>query len=185
MLATTADGKLLDQCVIEGSQSKAAKTDSGNTRYERNGLTIWKQENQTMTSSIMVSWISWLASRFNAQERKMLIMDSHRSHMTDDVKAACRSHNIDIVMIPGGCTKYLQPLDLTVNRSFKSKLKQHYHRSMKHYTGVIDKSRKESANKINMNVLCRDVIAAANDISRECIMNGWNSLWKRDQRLHA
>ena len=134
-----------------------------------------------MTSSIMVSWIDWLASRFNAQERKMLIMDSHRSHMTDDVKVACKSHNIDIIMIPGGCTKYLQPLDLTVNRSFKSKLKQQYHRSMKNYAGIIVKARKESANKVNMNVLCKDVIAADNDITRDCIMNGWNSLWKRDQ----
>ena len=166
--------------MIEASQSKAAKSDAGSTKYKRNGLTVWKQENHTMTSSIMVSWIAWLTSRFDAKERKMLIMDSHRSHMTDDVKAACKKHTIDIVMIPGGCTKYLQPLDLTVNRSFKSKLKQHYHKSMKHYTGVIDKTRKESAMKINMNVLCRDVVAAAKDITWECILNGWNSLWKRD-----
>ena len=88
----------------------------------------------------MVSWVDWLAAQFNAEERKMLVMDSHRSHMTDAVKTACKQHNIDIVMIPGGCTKYLQPLDLTVNRSFKSKLKQHYYTSMKHYDGVIDKS---------------------------------------------
>ena len=100
--------------------------------------------------------------------------------MTDAVKAACKRHNINIVMIPGGCTKYLQPLDLTVNRSFKSTLKQHYHRSMKHYDGVINKARKESANKINMEVLCREVVAAAGEITKECIMNGWNSMWKRD-----
>ena len=180
MLATTSDGKLLDPCMIEASQSKAAKSDGGSTRYVRHGVTMWKQENQTMTSSIMVSWVDWLAAQFNAEERKMLIMDTHRSHMTDAVKTACKQHNIDIVMIPGGCTKYLQPLDLTVNRSFKSKLKQHYYTSMKHYDGVIDKAQKQSANKINMEVLCRDVVAAAKDITRDCILNGWNSTWKRD-----
>ena len=142
---------------------------------------MWKQENQTLTSGIMVSWVDWLAAQFNAEERQMLIMDSHRSHMTDAVKTACKQHNIDIVMIPGGCTKYLQPLDLTVNRSFKSKLKQHYYKSMKHYNGVIDKTQKQSANKINMEVLCRDVVAAAKDITRDCILNGWNSMWKRDR----
>jgi hypothetical protein len=51
-----------------------------------------------------------------------------------------------------------------VNRSFKSKLKQHYYTSMKHYDGVIDKAQKQSANKINMEVLCR--------LKRE------NSVWK-------
>ena len=49
MLATTSNGKLLEPCMIEASQSKAAKTDAGSTRYERHGVTVWKQENQTMT----------------------------------------------------------------------------------------------------------------------------------------
>ena len=49
MLATTADGRLLEPCMIEASQSKAAKSDAGSTKYERNGLTVWKQENHTMT----------------------------------------------------------------------------------------------------------------------------------------
>ena len=48
MLATIADGRLLEPCMIEASQSKAAKSDAGSTKYERNGLTVWKQENHTM-----------------------------------------------------------------------------------------------------------------------------------------
>jgi hypothetical protein len=73
----------------------------------------------------------------------MLIMDSFTGHKTTEVKDACKRH--DICMIPGGCTKYLQPLDLTVNRSYKCRLKDGYAKMMKTYTGVIDKSRKQSA----------------------------------------
>ena len=58
---------------------------------------------------------------------------------------------------------------------------QHTVLCMKHYDGVIDKAQKQSANKINMEVLCRDVVAAAKDITRDCILNGWNSMWKRDR----
>ena len=82
-------------------------------------------------------------------------------------------------MIPGGCTKYLQPLDLTVNRSFKSKLKQYYYKSMMDYTGKIDKSKKEAARGINMKVLLSNAMDAARAVSEQCILNGWKSMWSR------
>jgi hypothetical protein len=94
------------------------------------------------------------------------------------VKEACKRNNIDICMIPGGCTKYLQPLDLTVNRSFKSRLKNGYSRMMKQYSGVIDKSKKESANKINMKELLQNVRQSADNVTAQCVLNGWRRMVK-------
>ncbi len=168
-------------CIVEASKSKAACTDAGSTRYEREGgVSCWKQENNTVNSSIMVDWIdNWLAPIYSWRakgERVMLIMDSFRGHKTTQVKEACKRHEIDICMIPGGCTKYLQPLDLTVNRSYKCRLKDGYARMMKNYTGVIDKSRKQSASKINLIALTANVIQAAEAVTRECVTNGWRKM---------
>ncbi len=39
---------------------------------------------------------------------------------------SCGKKLVDLCMIPGGMTKHLQPLDIAVNRSFKSKVKGEY-----------------------------------------------------------
>jgi hypothetical protein len=84
-------------------------------------------------------------------------------------------------MIPGGCTKYLQPLDLTVNRSYKCRLKDGYARMMKDYTGVIDKSKKESASKINMKELTKNIIQASEAVTCKCVMNGWEKMERANE----
>jgi hypothetical protein len=105
----------------------------------------------------------------------MLILDSFAGHKTTEVKDACR-HYIDICMIPGGCTKYLQPLDLTVNRRYKCMLKDGYAMMMKTYTGEIDKSRKQSASKINCIDLTANLIQSAKAVTRECVIRGWRKM---------
>ncbi|KAK5869129.1 hypothetical protein PBY51_010083 [Eleginops maclovinus] len=46
-----------------------------------------------------------------------------RAHITDSVKAAIKSTNSIPAVIPGGTTKQLQPLDISVNRAFKVALR--------------------------------------------------------------
>lgn len=54
----------------------------------------------------------------------LAVLDSHKSHLTEKVKAEMSSHyKATLAVIPGGCTSYAQPLDLGVNRSFKSKVR--------------------------------------------------------------
>jgi hypothetical protein len=185
MLTCTRAGDLLSPCIFEASKSKAACADAGSTRYEREGgVSCWKQENNTVNSSIMVDWIdNWLAPLYSWREqgeRIMLVMDSFRGHKTTEVKEACKRNQIDICMIPGGCTKYLQPLDLTVNRSYKCRLKDGYARMMKSYTGLIDKSKKESANKINLVALTANVVQSATSVTRECVLRGWTKMEREE-----
>jgi len=49
-----------------------------------------------------------------------------RAHITDSVKAAIKSTNSITAVIPGGTTKYLQPLDISVNRAFKVALRSEW-----------------------------------------------------------
>ena len=48
-----------------------------------------------------------------------VIQDSCTTHVKEEIKEMYETHNITVSTIPGGCTKYLQPLDATVINSFK------------------------------------------------------------------
>ena len=49
----------------------------------------------------------------------LLIQDSCTTHIKEEIKEIYETHNITVPTIPGGCTKYLQPLDATVINSLK------------------------------------------------------------------
>jgi hypothetical protein len=59
-------------------------------------------------------------------------------------------------------------------RSYKCRLKDGY--AMKTYTGEIDKSRKQSASKINFIDLTANVIQSAKAVTRECVIRGWRKM---------
>jgi hypothetical protein len=46
----------------------------------------------------------------------MLIFDTFYGHTTEEVTKILKSKNTDQVIIPGGLTSMLQPLDVCVNR---------------------------------------------------------------------
>jgi len=52
----------------------------------------------------------------------MLVYDSFRGHTVNSVKNRLVEKNTNIAVIPGGCTSKLQPLDVAINKSFKSKV---------------------------------------------------------------
>ena len=49
-------------------------------------------------------------------QRGILILDVFKAHQTDDFLDAVRSHNMEIVFVPAGCTDDLQPLDVSGNK---------------------------------------------------------------------
>ena len=127
----------------------------------------------------MVDWIdNWLAPRYAQArakgQRLLLIIDSAPGHKTTQVKEACKRNHIDLCMIPGGCTKYLQPLDLTVNRSFKCRLRDGFAKSMLKY----DASTHKTVSKYNMRELVGNVVDAVNGVTRQCVLNGWRKMSK-------
>ena len=50
-------------------------------------------------------------------------MDSFSGHNSKSVKEVCQEKNVTTVVIPGGCTSHVQPLDISVNRSFKANVR--------------------------------------------------------------
>jgi len=82
--------------------------------------TGWMNENE------MLYWIEnvWIkrARRFS-NPQSLLVLDSFSAHITDSVKRRFGEKNTNIAVIPGGLTSRLQPLDVSINKSFKSKVR--------------------------------------------------------------
>jgi len=56
----------------------------------------------------------------------MLILDAFKGHTTDSVKRKLAEINSELVVIPGGMTSQLQPLDVSVNTPFKGLVRAQY-----------------------------------------------------------
>ncbi|KAF4802272.1 hypothetical protein TURU_027258 [Turdus rufiventris] len=59
----------------------------------------------------------------NGQKLPPMVNDSMHAHKTGSVKALVKKTNSELAVIPGGLTKEVQPLDTSVIRSFKVKLR--------------------------------------------------------------
>ena len=78
------------------------------------------QEKGWMDGHLMKRWIRdvWIA---HTQRRKaLLVMYSFRAHCTEDIQDVLARANSEISFIPGGCTSKLQPLDVSLNKPFKT-----------------------------------------------------------------
>ena len=88
-----------------------------------NGISFKVNKKGWMMESVMKEWLNECYVKrpggFFRQKKALLVLDSMRAHITDNVKAFIKSTNSIPAVIPGGTTKDLQPLDISVNRAFK------------------------------------------------------------------
>ncbi len=53
-------------------------------------------------------------------------MNSFSAHLTDAVAEKLKKNKVHTVVIPGGCTSVLQPLDVSLNKPFKTILRRQW-----------------------------------------------------------
>jgi hypothetical protein len=93
------------------------------------GLVFWCQEKGWMTNEIMMDWVKVVWKRRPGNlliKHGMLVLDSFKGYLTQQVKEEMRKANTDLVVIPGGITSELQVLDVVANKPFKDHLRQLY-----------------------------------------------------------
>jgi transposase len=118
VLTCMADGTKLPPIVI----FKLKNIPRGNFPPEvivRANPTGWMNENE-MLYWIENVWIKRAGRLSNPQS--LLVLDSFSAHIVDSVKRRFGEKNTNIAVIPGGLTSRLQPLDVSINKSFKSKV---------------------------------------------------------------
>jgi transposase-like protein len=90
------------------------------------GVVVALSRNGWMNEQLTKDWVNRVWGRL-AFSRRLLVWDAYKCHMMDSVKSmAKRGCNSDIVFIPGGLTKHLQPADVSWNKPFKAAYKRLY-----------------------------------------------------------
>ena len=77
-----------------------------------------------MDEDLKLQWIQEVWNEY--EERRVLVWDSYRCHITDQVEDALLERSTGVIVVPGGCTKVLQPADVSLNAPFKSRYREHY-----------------------------------------------------------
>ena len=57
--------------------------------------------------------------RFFQEQRHLLILDGHKSHISMDVLLKAKEHHIDMISLPSHTSHHLQPLDIACFKPFK------------------------------------------------------------------
>ncbi|CAI7900014.1 unnamed protein product [Closterium sp. NIES-54] len=97
-----------------------------------NDVVVGVQENGWTTAENVIEWLDkavapFIKPKFGVQGRSgLLILDSHRGHLTKEVKKKFAEYNIVPAVIPAGCTAKVQPIDVAINKSFKALVRQQY-----------------------------------------------------------
>ena len=54
------------------------------------------------------------------RQHALLVFDTFTGHLKDDVLASLAENNKSYILIPGGCMSKIQPLDVCLNKPFKT-----------------------------------------------------------------
>ena len=68
---------------------------------------VQSSSNGWMNEQLTIQWFKSVVGMFSFS-RRLLAWDSFEAHMTAEVRATLKSANTEDVIVPGGCTKYVQ-----------------------------------------------------------------------------
>lgn len=113
MLCCMADGHKLDPFLIF-----KRKMLPSNVTFPKNVI-VRVHPKGWMDTDLMINWIDSVWRKRPGADLgvcAMLVLDSFRCHISDRVKDKLAACHTDLVIIPGGMTSQLQPLDVCLNK---------------------------------------------------------------------
>ena len=121
-LTARADGTKLKPFIV----FKGAKCEVATLNQEFRGKCILaSSENGWMNTPLTLEWVQKVLGSFSFNQR-LLAWDSYECHMEQTVSKYLKAKKIESLLIPGGCTKYLQAPDVSWNKPFKAKVAEEY-----------------------------------------------------------
>ena len=115
-LSAKADGTKLKPMIVFGGAKRELK--ALNEEF-RSRCVIVSSINGWMNEELTLVWVERVFGKFSFG-RCLLSWDSFECHMMDSVKEAVTTSKSDLVIVPGGCTKYIQAPDVCWNKPFKA-----------------------------------------------------------------
>ena len=129
LLSILADGTKLPPLIIfRGETNKTKEKKLQNNKYVINGKCYVKcQRNAWADNNIFNYWLNniWFNNGILNHNIKntLLILDRATTHFSSDLNERFKKYESHFVLIPPGLTRYLQPLDVAVNKPFKDAMK--------------------------------------------------------------
>ena len=85
---------------------------------------IYCQNNSWFNKYILGEWIKQIYKPYEKSigDKCLLIIDKLSTHTSDDSLELLKNNNINYILIPSGMTSLLQPMNLSINKSFKDNI---------------------------------------------------------------
>lgn len=117
-LAATASGKKLPAVIVLKEHGGSLGEHVRLIFRIPPNIRVRASTNGWMTAEDFQHWLVHICGK--ESQCRLLIVDSYKPHQTEDsIKKVKDSCNSDVIIIPGGCTSIVQPMDRCINRSFK------------------------------------------------------------------
>jgi hypothetical protein len=127
-------------------------------------------ENGWTSNDIAIEWLDKVflpqTQPDNPADARLLIVDGHGSHTTDEFMTICFLNNIHLLFLPAHTSHVLQPLDL----GCFSSLKTAYRRLVGEHTALTDTTKVGKANFLEFYAKAREI-----GLREENVRSGWKA----------
>ena len=122
-LAAMADGTKLPAVIIFKERGGVLGERVRRSLRLPSNVRVRSSTNGWMTAT---EYQHWLVRVFGKEkERRLLVVDSYKPHQSEEsITMAKERCNADVIIIPGGCTSIVQPMDKCINKPFKESMRQ-------------------------------------------------------------
>ena len=102
------------------------------------------QEAAWMDECCMLIWVEQILGLYLVMNppppgvQPVILLDSYQCHMMASVVSKISALGVEVIHIPGGCTGLCQPLDVGINRPFKSRIRRLWEEWMTDMIEAID-----------------------------------------------
>ena len=119
----------------------------------------------------MKKWISHILTKRKRKikegKKGLIMFDGFKAHLQKDVIELIEENNFDVWTLPPNTTPYLQPLDISTNRSFKNCYKVEW-------DDWFEKNKNENI-KPSKSRIIEWTSCSWTEVSREVVLNGWKA----------
>lgn len=139
------------------------------------------QKKAWCTSDIYLNWLKEIFYNYElfiAKHKCYLIMDKAPSHVDKNILNELKEKKVIYSLIPGGMTRFLQPLDIGVNKQFKDLMKREY---LEYVSNVVTNNEIIIENKFKYNDKYKNLTKA--DIERQNIIRWVYKVWTNEKLI--
>ena len=131
------------------------------------------QKKAWMDEDMMNKWIDLVLVPWkNAKEPEIIpiiILDAYRVHMMGNIVNRIQSLGIEVVHIPPGCTYLCQPVDVGLNKTIKTGMREKWEDWMMEGSGIVDGAAKEPSRKL----VAEWIVEVYSSVPQEIGRNAW------------